>query len=140
MTKNLQQIIEEIKTKLDLHYKSERQDLEKRYINLKDGQFYSGKCEEASEIALTILEEEGYSEYQLGECYVGSIPHSVLYKEVKNDSLVGVIDMTANQFHDLNAEEIDSYVLDYLEEFKKYSYGIIDDKHSLKHYKINRTD
>jgi cell division protein FtsB len=44
--------------------------------------------------------------------------------------------MTANQFHNLKEEEIEDYVREYIEEFRRYSYGLISDEHTLKHYKI----
>ncbi|MGF9978904.1 hypothetical protein [Viridibacillus arvi] len=140
MSKRLQQIIEEIKKEMDLKYESEREELKKIYENLTDGQFYAGKCLEASKFALEILNREGYSDYKLGSCFVGTISHWVLYKEEKNGALIGVIDMTANQFLDPNQAEMEDYVICYEEEFKRFSYGLISNEHSLKHYKTKRTN
>jgi hypothetical protein len=93
MSNKLQQLIEEIKIKMDIKYEAERQELKKKFKVLTDGQLYAGRCREASEFALNFLRKEGYSEYKLGKCFVGTMSHWVLYKEIENNALKGVVDI-----------------------------------------------
>ena len=99
---------------------------------------YMGWCKEASEIALEILHNEGYDYFKLGKCFVEEVDHWVVYTDVKyegdNIYYSGVIDMTAIQFHN------DPNLKQYISEFRKYSFGKVDDDHSKRYYKVKPED
>ncbi|WP_377520075.1 hypothetical protein [Priestia megaterium] len=132
-------LINQIYLTLKEIYKPERDQMNKQYKrDIEDYEFYSGYCIDASKRTLAMLHSAGYTQYKIGKTEIGyddelKITHWFVYEgfDTINGHYIGVIDMTAVQFHNPD----NSYIEDFIDDFKKYSWGSIPDSHSRKHYK-----